>query len=87
MEEKNIENRFSPGQLIWGICLSIAGLGMFFRIPVLIELMKTNPSLERLSPVFAWICFGLIGIVLCTGGIQKIIIQLRAMKQKKPDSK
>ncbi|RJQ83703.1 MAG: hypothetical protein C4519_06420 [Desulfobacteraceae bacterium] len=70
MNRKSRSSRSIP-QLIWGIALLLAGLGVFVRIP------QVMPQIAQLE-VFAgatWIirfCFYLIGIILIGGGLKKI---------------
>ncbi|MEW5734603.1 MAG: hypothetical protein AB1921_07095 [Thermodesulfobacteriota bacterium] len=68
--EKN-ETSFSPGQMIWGVLLSLAGIGVFFRIP---EVMPRVAQIQSLAGMTGWvrICFYLMGIILLAGGAQKI---------------
>jgi hypothetical protein len=44
-------------QLIWGILLLIAGVGVFFRIP---QVMPEIKKIEHFAPymVFIYFCFG-----------------------------
>jgi hypothetical protein len=64
-EKKNI-------QLVWGILLVLAGVGVFFRIP------QVMPKLEQMQhfaseSYFIRFCFYLIGALLVAGGGRKII--------------
>ena len=66
----NSESSFA--QLIWGIALVIAGLGVFYRIP---QVMPKILAIEQFSSA-GWIirsCFYLMGIILIGGGTKKII--------------
>ncbi len=58
-------------QLIWGIALVLAGVGVFFRIP---QVMPKIAKIEQFSRVMIFIrfCFYLIGILLIGGGSKKI---------------
>ncbi len=68
-------------QLVWGIALALAGVGVFVRIPQVmpkiaqIEIFSTSTGIIR-------ICFYLMGIILLGGGIQKIY---RYVIASKPD--
>ena len=68
-------------QLIWGIALALAGVGVFVRIPQVmpkiaqIEVFSTSTGIIR-------ICIYLMGIILLGGGIQKIY---RYVISSKPD--
>ncbi len=58
-------------QLIWGIALVLAGIGVFFRIP---QVMPKIAKIEQFSGVMFFIrfCFYLIGMLLIGGGSKKI---------------
>ena len=58
-------------QLIWGIALTMAGIGVFFRIP---QVMPQIEAIERFSDlsVFIRFCFYLMGILLIGGGAKKV---------------
>jgi hypothetical protein len=58
-------------QLIYGVALVLAGLGVFYRIP---QVMPKIVAMEQFSSTkpFLYVCFYLIGIILVGGGIKKI---------------
>ena len=58
-------------QIIWGGLLSIAGVGVFFRIP---QVMPRIAEIGAFSSGMTFIrfCFYLIGCLLICGGIMKI---------------
>ena len=58
-------------QLVWGICLVLAGIGVFFRIP---EVMSKIENIEQFasSVFFIRFCFYVLGILLIGGGSKKI---------------
>ncbi len=58
-------------QLIWGIALVAAGVGVFFRIP---QVMPKIATMEQFTSAlfFIRICFYLLGIALITGGAKKL---------------
>jgi hypothetical protein len=74
------ENR-STFQLVWGIALLLAGLGVFYRIP---QVMPKILSIEQFASagVFIRIAFYIIGGILIGGGAQKIF---RYFKQQNAD--
>jgi len=78
MEDK----RTSTLQLIWGLLLLIAGIGVFFRIP---QVMPEIKKIEHFAPymVFIYFCFYLLGILLIVGGGRKVY---RHTKQSKQDN-
>jgi hypothetical protein len=69
----------SPGQLIWGAALVLAGLGVFYRIP---QVMPQIATIDAFAGAL-WIirlCFYLMGIILVGGGAKKIFRHYRAIK-------
>jgi hypothetical protein len=58
-------------QLVWGILLVLAGIGVFYRIP---QVMPQIEKIEQFSSVMFFIrfCFYLLGILLIGGGLKKI---------------
>jgi hypothetical protein len=69
-------------QLIWGVALTLAGIGVFFRIP---QVMPKINNIEQFSSltVFIRICFYLLGILLIGGGLKKINDNWRHIDQKR----
>ncbi|MFH1991223.1 MAG: hypothetical protein ABIK98_02295 [Pseudomonadota bacterium] len=65
-------------QLIWGIALVLAGIGVFFRIP---QVMPQIAKIEQFSGVMFFIrfCFYLMGILLVGGGAKKIYCNYRKL--------
>ncbi|MDO9263455.1 MAG: hypothetical protein Q7U02_05780 [Desulfosalsimonadaceae bacterium] len=59
-------------QLIWGIALVLMGIGVVFRVPVVMERMATTGGLTS-GLYFLRFCFYLIAIILMGGGVKKII--------------
>jgi hypothetical protein len=75
MAEKKTKTRNNV-QLIWGIALIMAGVGVFVRIP---QVMPKLAQIEYFSSAL-WLvrfCFYLMGIILFGGGIKKIISYFR----------
>jgi hypothetical protein len=63
-----MKNRF---QLIYGIALLLAGLGVFYRMPYVVQKIQ---SIEQFSNEiwFIYFCFYFMGIILIGGGVKKI---------------
>ena len=61
----------STVQLVWGIALLLAGMGVFYRIP---QVMPKILSIEQFASagLFIRLAFYLIGVILIGGGGQKI---------------
>jgi hypothetical protein len=70
-------------QLIWGIALLLAGIGVFFRIP---QVMPRIREMEQLAAAagFVQFCFYIMGVLLAGGGAQKIYRSCRVMRPKDP---
>ena len=66
-------------QLIWGILLLLAGVGVFFRIP---QVMPQIKSIETFASIigFVYFCFYLLGFLLILGGAKKIYANLKKLK-------
>ena len=60
-------------QLIWGIALVLAGIGVFIRIP---QVMPKIEQVEQfvVATIYIRFCFYFIGIVLIGGGSRKIYL-------------
>lgn len=58
-------------QIVWGIALVMAGIGVFYMIP---QKMAQIEKIEQYSSALALIrfCFYLIGVLLIGGGSKKI---------------
>ena len=63
-------------QLIWGVLLVLAGIGLFFRIP---QLMPGIKNIEQFAPFiyFIYFCFYLLAILLIAGGGRKVYTYLK----------
>ena len=71
-------------QLVWGIALLLAGLGVFYRIP---QVMPRIEKIGQFSSVLFYIrfCFYLLGILLVAGGAKKIFDNYTQSEKTKPD--
>lgn len=63
-------------QLIWGIALTLVGIGVFVRIP---QVMPQLEKMEQFSGAMWFIrfCFYLMGVILIGGGIKKLLNHFR----------
>ena len=66
----------SPGQLIWGVALVLAGLGVFYRIPQVLPQIATIEYFAGALRIIR-LCFYLMGIILIGGGAKKILRHYR----------
>lgn len=63
-------------QLIWGIMLLLAGIGIFFRIPQIMPEIRKIEHFASYIP-FIYFCFYLVGILLVVGGGRKVYHYLK----------
>ena len=70
------DKQSSKIQLIWGILLLLAGIGVFFRIP---QVMPEIKKIEQFGSYiyFIYFCFYLLAILLIAGGGKKIYAYLK----------
>ncbi len=61
----------TTAQMIWGVALILAGMGVFYRIP---QVMPKIENIEQFSSAIFFIrfCFYFMGILLIGGGSKKI---------------
>jgi len=67
-------------QLIWGILLLLAGVGVFFRIPQVMPQIKTIETFASIIG-FIYFCFYLLGFLLILGGTKKIYANLKQLRE------
>jgi hypothetical protein len=63
-------------QIVWGVLLIAAGIGVFIRIP---QVMPQIAQIEHFSSILSYIrfCFYLIGVMLIGGGAKKLLEHLK----------
>jgi len=68
-------------QLIWGVLLVLAGIGLFFRIP---QLMPGIKKIEHFTPFiyFIYFCLYLLPILLIAGGGRKVYTYLKQSNEE-----
>ena len=68
-------------QLIWGIALTLAGIGVIFRIPQVIPRIE---KIEQFASMIFFIRFSfyLLGMLLIGGGLKKIYINFGLFKDR-----
>ena len=73
------EKQKSKFQLIWGVLLVLAGIGVLFRIP---QRMPGIKEIEHFAAFiyFIYFCFYLLAILLIAGGGRKIYAYLKQSK-------
>ncbi len=67
-----MESKPNSFQLIWGVALVAAGIGVFFRIPEVMPQIRSIPVFSDMIP-FITFCLYLMGVVLIGGGGKKIL--------------
>jgi len=86
--EKSDKNEKAPKdknkvvvQIIWGIALTLAGIGVFVRIP---QVMPRIERIEQFASVMFFIRFSfyLLGMLLVGGGLKKIYINFGILKDR-----
>jgi hypothetical protein len=67
-------------QLVWGAALTLAGIGVFIRIP---QVMPQLEKMEQFADVmwFVRFCFYLMGVILIGGGLKKLYHHFRPVEQ------
>jgi hypothetical protein len=68
-------------QLIWGILLLLAGVGVFFRIPQVMPQIKTIETFASIIG-FIYFCFYLLGFLLILGGAKKIYANIKKLRER-----
>jgi hypothetical protein len=68
-------------RIVWGVILTLAGIGVFFRIP---QVMPKIEKIEYFSSVMYYIkfCFYLLGVLLIWGGVKKIYENYRKLQDQ-----
>jgi cobalamin biosynthesis protein CobD/CbiB len=68
-------------QLIWGVLLLLAGIGVFYRIP---QIMPEIKKIEQFAAYiyFIYFCFYLLAILLVVGGGKKVYTYLKKSNEE-----
>ncbi len=69
-------------QMIWGIALVLAGIGVIFRIPrILPQILK----IEQFASIkgFIYFCFYFMAVMLIGGGVKKIYHNYRELERNR----
>ena len=69
-------------QVVWGVALVLAGLGVFYRIPQVMPDIEQIPRFAAASG-FIRFCFYFIGVFLIGGGSKKLFAQYRNASNKR----
>jgi hypothetical protein len=63
-------------QIVWGVVLILAGLGVFYRIPRVMYDIEQIPIFGA-APGITKFCFYFIGVFLIGGGCKKLLKEYR----------
>jgi len=65
-------------QIIYGIALTLAGIGVFYRIP---QVMPKVEQIKQFSSMVVFIRFSfyLMGVLLVGGGLKKVIVNYKKL--------
>lgn len=70
-------------QIVWGVALVLAGLGVLYRIP---QVMPKITRIEQFAAAsgFIYFCFYLMAVILIVGGGRKIVTFIKMLNRNKP---
>ena len=73
-------------QIVWGVALVVAGIGVIYRIP---QVMPKIIQIEQFSAAsgFVYFCFYMMAVILIAGGGKKIFTHLKILKKENPDNR
>ena len=75
------EKQVNQIQVVWGVALVLAGLGVFYRIPQVMPDIEQIPRFASASG-FIRFCFYFIGVFLIGGGSKKLYGEYRTYSGK-----
>lgn len=67
------------GRMIWGVALTLMGIGVFFRVPQVMPRISQIPAFSHMTP-FLWFCFYFMAVLLVGGGFKRIYSAYRRME-------
>jgi hypothetical protein len=70
-------------QLVWGVLLVLAGVGLVFRIP---QVMPQIEQIEYFAAVipFIYFCMYFVAVFLIAGGARKLYLNVKRLKSDTP---
>ena len=80
-ENQPVVNQKAVIQIVWGGLLTLAGIGVFFRIPQVMPRIKEIGAFSS-SAGFVYFCLFLLGLLLIIGGVKKIRDNYKKLNQK-----
>jgi hypothetical protein len=66
-------------QLVWGVLLVAAGVGLFFRIPQVMPQIRQIEYFAAVLP-FIYFCFYFMAVFLIAGGLRKLYLNFKKLK-------
>jgi hypothetical protein len=80
------DNSKATIQIVWGLLLVLAGVGLLFRIP---QVMPQIRQIEYFSGVipFIYFCMYFMAVFLIAGGGRKLYLNWRVFSSKTPPRK
>ncbi|MBI5579874.1 MAG: hypothetical protein HY895_12020 [Deltaproteobacteria bacterium] len=70
-------------QLVWGVLLVLAGVGLFFRIPQVMPQIKQIGYFAAVIP-FVYFCMYFVAVFLIAGGARKLYLNAKQLKSDTP---
>jgi len=70
-------------QLVWGVLVVLAGVGMFFRIPQVMPQIRQIEYFAAVIP-FIYFCMYFVAVFLIAGGARKLYLNYRQLKPGPP---
>ena len=70
-------------QLVWGVLLVLAGVGLIFRIPQVMPQIRQIEYFAAVIP-FIYFCMYFVAVFLIAGGARKIYLNAKQLKSDSP---
>ncbi len=70
-------------QLVWGVLLLLAGVGLFFRIPQVMPQIKQIDYFAAVIP-FIYFCMYFVAVFLIAGGARKLYLSYKQLQSGTP---
>jgi hypothetical protein len=70
-------------QIVWGVLLVLAGVGLVFRIPQVMPQIKQIEHFAAVIP-FIYFCMYFVAVFLIAGGARKLYLNTKRLKSDSP---
>ena len=80
------QDRKAQIQLVWGVLLVMAGVGLLFRIPQVMPQIRQIESFSGVIP-FIYFCMYFIAVFLIAGGARKLYLNGQKLIFNRPPRK